>query len=106
MKTILISRTDKDNDKKYMAVLLKNGKLKEVYFGQKGASDYLKHKDKERRDNYIARHKNEKKFWKFEEDNYIRPAFYSRWFSWNKPTINKAVRFMNNEAKNVKFIYI
>lgn len=35
----------------------KEGKIMRVHFGQKGASDYLKHKDEERRERFKARHK-------------------------------------------------
>ena len=53
---IVISKSDKKN-KKYDAVI--NG-TKTISFGQKGASDYTKHKDKDRKERYIDRHsKNE-----------------------------------------------
>ena len=44
-------------EKKYDAVFEKEtGRTKKVSFGQKGASDYLQHADKERRERYLTRH--------------------------------------------------
>ena len=40
-------------DKKYM--LEYQGKI--IHFGQKGASDYLQHKDPKRKELYLARHR-------------------------------------------------
>ena len=44
------------SDKKLKAVI--DGK-KTVHFGQAGASEFTKHKDPERKANYINRHSNE-----------------------------------------------
>ena len=49
---IVISKSNKKN-KKYDAVI--NG-TKTVAVGQNGASDYSKHKDKDRKERYIDRH--------------------------------------------------
>ena len=38
----------------------KTGRLKKVSYGAAGMSDYTKHKDKERRENYRKRHKNDR----------------------------------------------
>ena len=50
---IEISKSNK-KDKKLKAVI--DGK-KTIHFGQAGASDFTKHKDPDRKDNYISRHK-------------------------------------------------
>ena len=50
---VIISKSKKP-DKKYDAWV--DGS-KTVSFGQKGASDFTKHKDKDRKEAYIARHK-------------------------------------------------
>ena len=47
--------TSKNSSKKYDARI--NG-TKTFSFGEKGASDFTKHKDPQRKDRYIARHKN------------------------------------------------
>ena len=51
---VVITKSKKP-DKKYDARI--DG-TKTVSFGQKMASDYTKHKNTDRKDNYIARHKN------------------------------------------------
>ena len=50
---VVISKSRKA-DKKYDAVI--NGK-KSISFGQTGASDMTQHKDKDRKQRYIDRHK-------------------------------------------------
>ena len=43
--------------KKYEIVILKdNGRTQTIHFGSKTSQTYLDHKDKTKRDNYIARH--------------------------------------------------
>lgn len=42
-------------DKKGMVLARKGKKAKIVHFGQKGYSDFTKHKDNERRKRYLAR---------------------------------------------------
>jgi hypothetical protein len=43
-------------DKKFMVLAKYKEDIKLVHFGAKGYSDYTKHKDPKRRDNYRARH--------------------------------------------------
>ena len=57
---IEISKSNK-KDKQPMAVI--DGK-KTIHFGQAGASDFTKHKDPDRKDNYISRHKKKRKLGK------------------------------------------
>ena len=89
----IIIRPSDRKDKKYMAII---DDKKRVHFGQVGASDYLQHKDDERKERYIKRHqKNEQ--W----DNIYTAGFWSRWTLWEKPTLNEAVRNINNKFKNI-----
>jgi hypothetical protein len=88
---IIIKPSNKP-DKKYDAII--DGK-KTISFGAKGMSDYTIHKDKERKERYLARHKN---------DNYnnpLYPSFYSNNLLWNKPTITESVRDTNRRFKNI-----
>ena len=60
------------------------GCKKTVSFGQKGASDYTKHKDNERNDAYIYRHK--------KNEDWIKPGvttagWMSKHVRWNKPRL-------------------
>ena len=50
-------------------------------FGATGYSDYTKHKDKERRDAYIARHKKD-----LDTDDPTRAGYLSMFVLWNKPS--------------------
>ena len=51
---IVITKSKNSSKKKYDARI--DGS-KTVSFGEKGASDFTKHKDKDRKEAYIARHK-------------------------------------------------
>jgi hypothetical protein len=87
MEAILKDSTRKN--KKYMVMLTDGVPKKTIHFGQKGASDYTKHKDDKRKANYIARHKS--------NENWARSGinsagFWSRHLSWNKPTIIESIK--------------
>ena len=60
--------------KRYIAIF-SNGK--KVHFGSKGSSTYIDHKDKRKRDAYIARHKVRENF----DDPYSAGSL-SRWLLW------------------------
>ena len=77
-------------DKKYKAKYClcdkfdacKGSNTKEVHFGSAGYEDYTQHKDKERRENYIKRHK--------ERENWNKPdtpGSLSRWILWGDSTL-------------------
>ena len=88
---IIIKPSNKP-DKKYDAII--DGK-KTISFGAKGMSDYTNHKGKERKERYLARHKN---------DNYnnpLYPSFYSNNLLWNKPTITESIKDTNRRFKNI-----
>ena len=92
MTEIIISKS-KNPDKKYDARI--DGK-RTVSFGSAQHSDFTKHKDPERKKRYIDRHKS--------RENWSDPTtagFYSRWITWNKPTITESIRDTNNRFKNI-----
>lgn len=74
-------------DKKYDALFeTSKGTTKTVPFGQKGYSDFTKHKDEDRKQRYIKRHSNE---------NWNKPdtaGALSRWILWNKPTLRESMK--------------
>jgi hypothetical protein len=89
---IIIKPSNKP-DKKYDAII--DGK-KTISFGQAGASDFTKHKNEERKNRYIDRHK--------KNENWNDPktaGFYSRWITWNKPTITESIKDTNRRFKNI-----
>ena len=80
-------------DKKFDAII--NNK-KTIPFGASGMSDYTKHKDIERKNRYINRHK--------ENENWNDPltaGFYSKNILWNKPTLNESIKDINKKFKNM-----
>ena len=91
--TEVIIKKSKNPKKKYDAVI--DGK-KTVSFGAVGYSDFTKHKDEERKANYIARHEPNQD-WK----DYKTAGFWAKNILWNKPTIEASVRDTNKKFKNI-----
>ena len=87
MEAILKDSTRKN--KKYMIMLTDGFSNKTIHFGQKGASDYTKHKDDKRKSNYISRHKTNEDWTK---SGINSAGFWSRHLTWNKPTINESIK--------------
>jgi hypothetical protein len=78
-------------EKKLMAVFEdeEGKKVKTTHFGQRGASDYTKHGDKERMKRYLERHgggttTSTKENWK----DPTTAGSLSRWVLWNKPSLS------------------
>ena len=74
---------------------------KTVSFGEKGASDFTKHKDKDRKERYIDRHK-AREDWN--ASGAKTAGFYSKHVLWNKPTLKASIDDINKRFKglNVK----
>lgn len=78
-------RKSSNSSKKYMVIFEDGTK---VHFGAAGYSDYTKHKDADRKQSYINRHKSNENWGK----SGIRTAgFWARWLLWNKPTISSSI---------------
>ena len=73
---------------KYTAsfVNAENGRLKSVHFGHRDYSDYTIHKDKQRMERYLERHR-KREDW----TNLMSPGSLSRWILWSKPKFNDAL---------------
>jgi len=92
MLEIVITKS-KTKDKKYDAII--DGK-KTIHFGAKGYSDFTIHKDEERKDRYINRHK------KTENWNDPKTAgFYAKNILWNKKSVKASVEDANKRFKNI-----
>ena len=91
---IVISKSDKKN-KKYDAVI---NETKTVSFGQKGASDYSKHKDKYRKERYIDRHS---KNANWGATGVKTAGFWSNNSLWNKPTLQASIDDVNNKFQSL-----
>jgi hypothetical protein len=76
-------KSDKPGKKYY--IITNSGK--KVYFGQASASDFTHHRDEQRKQRYIDRHKSNETWSKSGIDT---AGFWSRWLLWNKPTIKES----------------
>ncbi len=102
----IIIKPSKNPLKKYDAII--DGK-KTLPFGDKNYQDFTTHKDKERKQRYLERHKNEERKHRYidrhkKNENWNDPTtagFYSRWITWNKPTLNESIKDTNRRFKNV-----
>lgn len=64
----------------------KGSNHKVVHFGSKGSSTFIDHKDKDKKDAYLARHK--------VNENWNDPTSagaLSRWLLWNKETLSASI---------------
>lgn len=79
-------------DKKYRAIFIDtDGKTKHTDFGASGAEDYTIHKDKERRQRYLDRHKKD-----LETEDPTRAGYLSWYILWNKPTLKASIEDYKN----------
>jgi hypothetical protein len=86
MREVQIKRAI-DSKHKYTAIFFEDGKkVKTTHFGAKGMSDYTKHKDADRKADYVRRHKG-KESW----SDYKSAGALSRWVLWNKPTLSESI---------------
>lgn len=82
-------RKSHNKEKKWDAVFLRqDGSEFAVPFGQKGYSDYTKHKDKTRRKRYIDRHSGMGENW----NDPTTPGALSRYILWGKPTLKASLK--------------
>ena len=81
----IINSTRKE--KKLMAKFYddKRNKVKTSHFGSAGMSDYTKHKDDERKERYLARHKSNEDW-----NDYTSASALSKWLLWHKPSLSKS----------------
>jgi len=91
---IVITKSNKP-DKKFKAEI--DG-TKTVHFGAKGMSDFTKHKDVERKQRYVNRHKANEDW---TSSGFKTAGFYSRWITWNKPTLQSSVKDLNSKFSNI-----
>lgn len=82
-------------EKKFDAVFESNGREKVVPFGQRGYSDFTKHKNVTRRARYLNRHSGMGEHW----DKPDTPGALSRWILWNKPTLRGSIRDFKRRFK-------
>jgi hypothetical protein len=89
---VIISLSDKPN-KRYTAIFYDTGggkKVKTTHFGYKDkdgfGSTYIDHKNDDKKDAYIARHKVNEDF-----NDYMSAGSLSRYILWNKKTLRESI---------------
>ena len=89
MKTVVIRKSPK-LEKKWRATFTEGVSVhRSVDFGQKGYSDYTKHKDALRMSRYLGRHRRMRENWGF--SGRYSAGFWSRWLLWSKPSLQGAL---------------
>ena len=86
--------------KKFMAIFYDDNKkkVKTIHFGSAGMSDFTIHKDKERKERYLSRHK--------KRENWTIPmtaGSLSRWILWDKPDLQKSINAYMKRFKLKKY---
>ena len=69
-------------------------KIKTVQFGSKGMSDFTIHKDKERKQRYLDRHRKRENW-----NDPMTAGALSRWILWNKPTLDASIKDFKKRFK-------
>ena len=93
MTEIVISKSSNKN-KKYDARI--DGR-KTISFGAAGMSDYTIHKDDERKQRYLDRHRKNENW-----ADYNTAGCYAKNLLWNKKTLSKSLRDTNTRFRNFK----
>ena len=96
MPTTVVIEKSTRKDKKYVA----NVNNKHIHFGQTGYSDYSQHKDDERKQRYIARHKANEDWAKSGIDT---AGFYSKNILWNQQVLKQVLTTCRKKYTDIKF---
>lgn len=89
---IVIKKSDKSS-KKYVAII--DGQ-KHVYFGDSSYEDFTIHKDEQRKQRYIQRHKANEAW-----NDYNTAGFWSKHLLWNLPTLRGSIADVNKRFNNL-----
>lgn len=98
MVKVIIKKSTKP-EKKYMAVFYegkdtRGKKIKTTHFGAAGMSDYTKHKDPDRKQRYINRHRARENW-----NDYMSAGSLSRYILWGEPTLRKSIEKYKKKFK-------
>lgn len=73
-------------NKKFMVITPSGQK---IHFGSFGYSDFTKHKDLQRKENYLSRHSTREDW-----TDLSKAGTWSRYILWNKPTLSGSIKDM------------
>lgn len=94
---VILKKSDRKS-KKYMVLMQDRGH--KHHFGAKGFEDFTTHKDPERKERYIQRHRSREDWSK---DGIHTAGFWAKHILWNKPSLRDSIR--DTEKKfNIKII--
>ena len=74
---------------------------KTIPFGATGYEDYTTHRDPERKERYIARHRRREDWTR---SGIETAGFYAKHLLWNKPSLTASVKDLNQKISNVQFV--
>lgn len=86
------------SDKKDKKFMVETPKGKTLHFGSSSHEDFTIHKDIERRENYLARHKKNENWHDLET-----AGAWSRWLLWSEPSLSESIKLMQDKF-NIKII--
>ena len=88
MSYVKIKKSD-IKGKKYTAIFYDNDnkKIKTSQFGSAGMSDYTIHRDDQRKQRYLDRHRANENW-----NDYMSAGALSRWILWNKRTLQESIK--------------
>jgi hypothetical protein len=95
-----LKKSSKPGKKYTVQVGTPDGRVRTIHFGAAGMSDYTKHKDPERKQRYISRHKARENWSK---SGVTTAGFWSRWLLWGEPTIQKSKNVIRTKF-DVQFV--
>jgi len=77
-----------NKEKKLMAIFYNNEKqkIKTTHFGASGYSDFTQHKDEDRKQRYLERHKKNEDW-----DDYTSAGSLSRYILWHKTSLKASI---------------
>jgi len=68
---------------------------KTIHFGSSEHENFTNHKDEERKERYIVRHRKRENW-----DDINTAGYWSRWVLWSKPTLEESIRELNKKLKH------
>jgi len=99
MLILNLYKSDKPEKKYYVEYTNANtNRLNKMYFGSAGYDSFIDHKNDDRKNMYLLRHK------KRERWDTLSPGMLSRFLLWNLPTLTASIKDTNKRFNNIKII--
>lgn len=92
--TVKIKKSNRKGKKLMAEFMINENRKKTIHFGAEGMSDFTKHKDKERKQRYIKRHRKNENW-----NNPLTAGALSRWILWEEKNIQTAIKKFGKRFK-------